>query len=132
MNLSKKNCDVPYFSIFISILLVAFFIIQGCSKDDYGSNSGNGGQPAENEIFLNASSFNPSNKTISIGTTIKWINKAGVIHNVISGTPGSPSGVFNSGDMGSNAEFTQRFDNAGTFDYYCSHHAGMTGRITVQ
>jgi len=74
--------------------------------------------------------FSPAIKTVAVGTTIKWINKDNTTHDVISGIPGSPSGLFNSGDFGMNGEFT--FTQTGTFQYFCSHHAGMTGTIIVQ
>lgn len=127
---SGRNVVQKIFS-FLLFLLFVTFLVSGCDKEDNITGGGNG-TPGENEIFILASSFSPANRTISVGTTIKWINKASVTHDVISGTPGSPSGAFNSGNMGSNAEFSFTFDQAGMFDYFCSFHAGMTGRITVQ
>ena len=76
--------------------------------------------------------FSPLSKTISAGTTIKWINKDNVIHTVTSGVPGSPSGTFDSGNFGQNGEFSYKFDQVGTFKYFCNIHQSMTGTIIVQ
>ncbi len=116
------------------IFLLFFFLIfiagSGCNEDE--TSTGNNGNPGANEVFMQSSSFSPASKTVAMGTTIKWINKVNATHNVISGTSGSPSGLFNSGDKGLNGEFTFTFTQAGTFPFFCSHHSGMTGTIIVQ
>ena len=120
----------PVYVLFI--LFVTFIlIISGCAKNDYSANT-NGGTPGANEVFIQGMAFSPVSKTISVGTTIKWTNKDGVTHTVTSGVPGSPSGVFDSGNFGSNGVFSFTFTQAGTFKYYCKIHTTMTGTITVQ
>ena len=116
-----------------SLIFTLFFIIilitnSGCDEEDNPTI----GNPGTNEVFLQSGSFSPSSKTVAVGTTVKWINKANATHNIISGTPGAPSGIFNSGDKGLNGEFTHTFTTAGSFPYFCSHHSGMTGTIIVQ
>ena len=91
-----------------------------------------GGSQGANDIFIQGTAFSPSNKTISVGTTIKWTNKDNFTHTVTSGTPGSPSGLFDSGNLGLNGEFSFTFTQAGTFKYYCKIHSSMTGTIIVQ
>ena len=116
------------------LLIIGFIFVSGCSKDDsYSTNSsGNTGTPGANEIFISGMAFSPVSKTISAGTTIKWINKDNVIHTVTSGVPGSPSGTFDSGNFGQNGEFSYKFDQVGTFKYFCNVHQSMTGTIIVQ
>jgi plastocyanin len=63
-----------------------------CSKDDNPDSVNS--TPGTNEIFISGMAFNPADKTISVGTTFKWINKDNVTHTVTSGVPGTPSGVF--------------------------------------
>ena len=77
-------------------------------------------------------SFSPASITISKGTTIKWTNKESVVHTVTSGPQGSPSGMFDSGNLGKDQTFSFKFDSAGTFSYHCKPHIGMTGTVTVQ
>jgi len=116
------------------LLLIGFLFVSSCSKDDsYSTNSsGNTGTPGANEIFISGFAFSPASKTISAGTTIKWINKDNSTHTVTSGIPGTPSGVFNSGNFGQNGEFSFTFNQAGTFKYFCNLHPSMTGTIIVQ
>jgi plastocyanin len=127
-----KTPTINYQLSILSILLVSSIVINsGCSKNDTSTNS-TGDAPAANEIFIQGMAFSPANKTISIGTTIKWTNKESITHTVTSGVPSSPSGLFDSGNVGSNGVFSFTFSQAGTFKYYCKIHSSMTGTITVQ
>ena len=76
--------------------------------------------------------FTPANRAISIGTTLTWKNQDNFAHTVTSGTPGNPSGLFDSGNLGSGGSFSYTFNSAGSFKYFCSIHPSMTGTITVQ
>jgi plastocyanin len=124
---NKFNLHIRFIPVFF-LFVVIFF--SGCSKDD--NPAGPVSNPGANEVIMQNIAFSPSSKTVAVGTTIKWINKDNTTHDVISGTPGNSTGLFNSGDLGVNGEFTFTFDQAGTFSYFCSHHAGMTGTIIVQ
>ena len=121
-------------TVSLILLLIGFLFVSSCSKDDsYSTNSsGNTGTPGANEIFISGFAFSPASKTISAGTTIKWINKDNSTHTVTSGIPGTPSGVFNSGNFGQDGEFSFTFNQAGTFKYFCNLHPSMTGTIIVQ
>lgn len=118
----------------LSILLIAG--IPGCSKNNYGTNSSsnsNTGTPPANEVYSQGNSFGPKSITVSTGTTIKWTNKDNTLHTVTSGTPGSPNGTFDSGNLGNGATFSYTFNTKGTFPYYCKlHQDTMTGTVVVQ
>jgi len=77
--------------------------------------------------------YNPKSITVHAGTAIKWTNNdSGILHTVTSGTPGAPSGMFDSGNLNSGQTFQFTFSSAGTFAYYCRiHGAAMTGTVTV-
>jgi plastocyanin len=126
--LSKSSV---YSSSFIVLSLFFFLVFNGCSKNDYGTNAG-GGTPGTNEIFIQNMSFSSGTKTITVGTKLTWTNKDGYAHTVTSGIPGSPSGVFDSGNIASNGAFSYTFNQAGVFKYYCRIHSNMTATITVQ
>jgi plastocyanin len=122
------------FGVFLMFLITAG-IFDGCKDNGtspYGGNSGGGGGnvPA-NQVWMQGMSFNPGTRTISIGTKITWVNKDSYAHTVISGTPGSPDGTFDSGNMAGGASFSYTFNTAGTFKFYCRIH-NMRGTITVQ
>jgi plastocyanin len=104
--------------LWISALLLGFTI--GCSDDD-----DNDVQP-DNEVWMSASAFLPSNLTVPAGTTVRWVNNSSVTHNVVSAT-----GLFNELlNVGESYSYT--FSDAGTYNYECTIHPGMTGTITVQ
>ena len=73
-------------------------------------------------------SFDPSSVTIVRGGPVTWTNGTSEMHNVTFGGSGAPADVSDH-TGGSN---TRRFDASGTFDYECTNHPGMTGRVTVQ
>lgn len=121
-------------SLFVTIftLMTALFLITGC-KSNSNPTSSNSGGPGANEVWMQGNAFNPASRTITAGTSVTWTNKDGNIHTATSGTPGSPDNVFNSGNMNSGATFSFKFNNVGTFKYYCTiHGAMMTGTIVVQ
>jgi len=116
----------------LSILMLFMFIMSGCGKNDYTTNTTGGSTPPANEIYIQGMAFSPANRTISVGATLKWTNKDAATHTVTSGVPGTPSGVFDSGNEGTNGTFSFTFSQTGTFKYYCKIHSSMTGTITVQ
>ena len=77
-------------------------------------------------------SFSPVSVSIQQGDTVKWTWRASG-HSVTSGTPGHPSGLFDSGLHSSGSTFSFTFPDPGTFSYYCIPHgpSGMTGSVTV-
>jgi len=84
-------------------------------------------------VTLRASSFDPGTITVKVGETVKWNWSEGT-HNVVSGTNCTPDAKFSSGDPVEGGTFEQKFDTAGTFEYFCSVHcsAGMVGKVIVQ
>ena len=77
--------------------------------------------------------FSPSSITIQPGDTVQWTWSAGG-HSSTSGSPGSPSGLWDSGILNQGATFSHTFNTAGSFPYFCSPHGaccGMTGTVTV-
>lgn len=76
--------------------------------------------------------FTPQNVTVPVGTTVKWTNNGAATHTATSGN-GTPSGLFDSGNMTSGQTFQFTFNNPGTYPYYCKIHgaAMMSGTITV-
>jgi len=64
---------------------------------------------------------------IAAGTTVTWTNHDDVPHTVASTTK-----VFKSPALDTNETFSYTFKSAGTFEYYCSMHPRMTGKIVVK
>jgi len=86
------------------------------------------------DVTMGNGTFTPANLTISQGDIVRWTNSSILIHTTTSGTFGTPDGRWNSGDIGPSFSFSQQFNSAGTFPYFCSYHflMGMAGSITVE
>ena len=65
------------------------------------------------------------------GTTVTWTNDEDSLHTVTSGTPATPSGLFDSGEIDTGVEFTYTFADEGTYPFFCARHDFMTGVVTV-
>ena len=88
--------------------------------------------PAAVGVSIEDNFFTPSSLTIPVGTTVLWTHNGNNTHTVTSGTPGSPSGLFDSGNLSHGKTFSFTFNNPGTIPYYCRIHGSMmTGSITV-
>jgi plastocyanin len=63
----------------------------------------------------------------AVGTTVTWTNRDDVPHTVVSSTK-----LFKSPPLDTGEAFSYTFKEAGTFEYYCSMHPRMTGKIVVK
>jgi amicyanin len=69
--------------------------------------------------------FAPAVLTITVGDTVTWTNRDAVAHT-------ATGDGFDSGDLAQGASYSVTFTAAGTYDYLCTPHPTMTGRIVVQ
>jgi plastocyanin len=81
-------------------------------------------------------SFSPSQLTIEVGDTVRWVWSVG-FHTVTSGTGASDPGVGALFDTPLNStapQFEFQFTEAGTVDYFCRPHeiVDMKGTIVVE
>jgi plastocyanin len=67
--------------------------------------------------------FNPQQVTIKIGETVTWVWKENVLHNI-------KGDGFKSDNL-SDGTFEHTFTKAGSYDYECTLHSGMTGTVEV-
>lgn len=73
--------------------------------------------------------FKPDKITIEPGTTVEWINTGKIVHTVTD-----DNDTWDSGGLKLGEKFSHRFDQKGTFKYYCIPHeeAQMTGTVIVK
>lgn len=77
--------------------------------------------------------YSPTSITVSSGSTISWANDDSTLHTVTSGIPGESSGKdFDSGYLAAGDTFQHTFNTAGNFDYWCTLHPHMTGKVIVR
>lgn len=112
---------------FLLVALTTGAIAVACSDDSTGPG-GNNEPPDENVVELQGLTFNPSEITVPVGTTIEWQTDGAFQHTITSNNdewpeeqvPADPSHTF-----------SHEFDEAGTYDYVCELHENMTGTIIV-
>lgn len=122
----------PFFKL--ALALVAGTTLTACgggTGPSYGDGGDDGGGEATGDIQMVNSTFRPQVDTVSVGTTVTWVNDDGVNHTVTA-----DGGGFDSGTVGPNATFQHTFSRAGTVPYHCEIHgqpgAGMHGTLVVE
>jgi plastocyanin len=108
--------------VFALSLILA--LVNSCSKSS--SNEPVVTPPASNTVTIQSMAFSPSTITITAGATVKWTNNDAIAHTVTSNT-----GAFDSGNMAAGATYSYTFSTAGTYNYHCTYHSGMTGTVMV-
>lgn len=83
--------------------------------------------PSNGEFYV------PETVETTVGSMINWKNDDFGPHTVTSGdmTTGK-TGVFDSNIMQKGSTFSFLFDKVGEYDYFCTLHPFMTGRISVK
>lgn len=81
----------------------------------------------------NGKFYVPDPLNVATGTPVTWTNDDSTLHTVTSGSPeGGTSGTeFDSSYLAAGKTFQHTFSSAGTFDYYCTLHPFMVGKVIV-
>jgi amicyanin len=77
------------------------------------------------EVEIVDFAFSPATLTIAVGDVVTWTNADAVAHTATGA--GFDSGLLDHGES-----YSVTFTAAGTYDYLCTPHPTMTGRIIVQ
>jgi plastocyanin len=71
--------------------------------------------------------FDPATLTVAVGQTVTWTDEESVPHDVVA-----KSGAdFKSEVFGKGKSYTFTPTKAGTIEYVCTLHPGMTGTLIV-
>ena len=114
------------------LILLPFAALLACggSSDSTGpgpGGGGGGGAVATTAVVMQSSAFAPKAIRVAPSATVTWTNSDGILHNVVfSGTVGTIP------DFATGSRTLQMPAAAGTYNYSCNLHAGMTGSVTVQ
>ncbi|MEN3273719.1 MAG: hypothetical protein V7636_2480 [Actinomycetota bacterium] len=101
--------------VLVSLLLLAS--VAACGGGDDSGSSGAGVVTVKDNLF------SPKSASVKVGDTVTWQFKGGSAHNVTFDD-------FNSKLM-KTGTYTHTFAKAGSFEYRCTIHTGMTGTIQV-
>ena len=100
--------------------------LAGCSIA-LGEESGSGNDPAptsdDYDVVVTDMRFEPSSLEVQAGTTVTWLFDDSTRHDVVGDGWGS--------DIQRDGTFSHTFDEPGTYDYDCTLHRNMTGRVIV-
>jgi plastocyanin len=104
-------------------LLLATFallvVVTACGGDDSSSSSADPGT-----VLVKDNVFDPKTITVAPGDTVTWKFEGVSAHNVTFDD-------FNS-KLKKDGTYEHTFDTAGSFDYHCTVHAGMSGTVVVE
>ena len=118
------------FSIYIFLCLLTFLSVN-CSEDNPSTES-NIDPNTVLSVTIQGNAFQPASLTVKKGTTVTWTNKDSYPHTITSGISPDPNGTFNSNNVVANQTFSFKFDNTGSFDYFCMIHTQMKAKIIVE
>ena len=127
------------FTILPVLLILLLVLATGCATSyatptmsvmttpTAGPTGGTTLTPAQtgDQVTIQNFAFDPIVLTVTVGTTVTWTNKDSAGHRPTFAD-------FASGTLATGDTFQHTFDTAGTFDYHCSIHPSMTGKIIVK
>ena len=84
--------------------------------------------PAPVTVKISNFTFDAPVVTVPVGTTVTWVNDDDIPHTVVS----DDRKTFRSRVMDTDDRFSFTFGTPGTFNYFCSIHPHMTGKVVVK
>lgn len=81
---------------------------------------------APQAVTIEDMQFKPASVNVSRGDTVTWTNKDIVPHTATA------AGAFDSGNIAPGQSFSRRMEKPGEFDYVCTYHPGMKGKVVVK
>jgi plastocyanin len=83
-------------------------------------------EDASKSITIDNFTFAPAEFKVPVGTTVTWVNRDDIPHTVVE-----TDRKFRSKALDTDDSFSFTFTTPGTFDYFCSLHSKMVGKIIV-
>ena len=106
--------------------LLILILISGCSQQEVDTQRTN---QEPNTVIIKDFAFMPQKLSVDAGTMVTWKHDDKVIHDVAAT---NPLGSFTSENMQRGDKFTITFSEPGEYEYYCSIHPSMKGKIIVK
>lgn len=104
----------------IALIIIGVGLFSGCTQQEPSLTT-------TNTITIRNFAFSPSTLTVKVGTNVTWINEDSVTHQVRE-----DSGLFESSLLSNGQSFTYTFTIIGTYNYTCTIHPSMTGKVIVE
>jgi amicyanin len=106
----------------VTLLFTALTSTPGLAADPNNAGAG----PVVS-VSMDHNTFISSEITVVPGTTVTWVNKEDMPHTVVNVNKG-----FRSKTLVKDAQFSFTFTTAGDYDYLCSIHPNMKGKVIVK
>lgn len=104
------------------LFMVLVLSISGCGAGEEAAPP----EPIDgNTVLIEDYKYQPAEITIQSGETVTWINMDSVRHN-------AKGDSFDTGLLGREESAEQQFNEAGTYEYYCTPHPYMKGTVIVE
>lgn len=103
----------------LSLLLV--LAVAACRVDDAGIG------PAEGTVLVDIrdTGFSPDTVHVPVGHHVRWTNRGAQVHAI-------SSSLFESDNLFPTWWIEARFDDVGTYDYFCTLHEEKEGTVIVE
>ena len=108
--------------LFVCAVLLTMQVFAQAQSSPAAQNSS-----ATVEVKIDNFSFSPATITVAAGTTVRWTNHDDIPHTVVHDKE-----TFKSKTLDTDEQFSYTFTKPGTYDYFCSIHPKMTGKVVVQ
>lgn len=144
-----KGLVVTLVIVLAALVVAGIFIFSGGSDNLYqqgtdsnqGAQGATGGangaenpgnstqtQPQTYSVEIKNFAFAPSTLNVKVGDTVTWTNMDSASHTVTSDS----GGELASSSLSRGGTYSHTFTQAGTFEYHCSFHSGMSGKVIVE
>jgi plastocyanin len=117
----KKRLVIGALSVAVGLAIAAMLMLhptQARSQDAKASAM---------EVKVDNFTFAPETLTVPVNSTVTWVNKDDIPHVIASN-----DGLFKSKALDTDQKYSYAFSKAGTYQYYCSIHPKMVGKVVVQ
>ena len=108
----------------VAALIACGAVFTSCARTQTASDQP---RPRTHTVRMEGMVFSPAVLTVKAGDTVVWVNKDLVPHSATS-----TSADFDSKVVTATNSWRHRLEKTGDFDYVCSFHPTMTGKLTVQ
>src|ERR1700730_2101104 len=110
------------------VLIPALMLVLSLASSVWAEEKAATTAPASTpSVRIDNFSFTPAEITVSPGTTLTWTNGDDIPHTVVASNK-----AFRSKVMDTDQQFSFTFTQPGTYEYFCSLHPHMKGKVTVK
>ncbi len=111
-----------------TVTITSLSLLLGAAGARAAGGPGNAAAGTKVEIRIDNFSFKEQTLTVRPGTEVTWVNHDDAPHKIVS----SNRTTFASPVLDTDGRFSFTFTKAGTYEYFCSIHPMMTGKVIVK